>query len=191
MNGIDLLVFAVLAISIGIGAFRGVVQEIFHLGGWVVAFIVAQLLAKDAQIYIADWVVDAGIRTVLTWVGLFFATIMVCNMVSSLVSGAVKKIGLGTADRLLGGAFGAIRALVVLLVLTFAAGYTKFPQSQVWNSALTTAPMVVVASYAKEFLPESLARQITYIDARVQELPALATKTAPPKVPTAPAINSK
>jgi membrane protein required for colicin V production len=173
MNGIDLFVLAVLAISIGIGVFRGVVQEIFHLGGWIIAFTVAQLFAKDAQIYIADWVVDQGIRTVLTWVGLFFGTMMVCSMVASLISGAVKKIGLGPADRLLGGAFGGIRAIAILLIFAFAAGYTKLPQSDVWNRAFTIAPIVVVASYAKEFLPESLARQITFINARVQELPAV------------------
>ena len=170
MNGIDLFVLAVLAISIGIGVFRGVVQEIFHLGGWIIAFTVAQLFAKDAQIYIADWVVDQGIRTVLTWVGLFFATTLVCSMVASLISGAVKKIGLGPADRSLGGAFGGIRAIAILLIFAFAAGYTKLPQSDVWNRAFTLPPIVVAANYAKEFLPDSLARQITFNNAQVQEI---------------------
>lgn len=175
MNGIDLLVLLVLTLSIGIGVFRGVVQEIFHLGGWLIAFVVAQMFAKDAQIYIADWVVDQGIRTVLTWIGLFFGSMMLCSMVASLVSSAVKKIGLGAADRVLGGAFGGIRAVAILLIFAFAAGYTKLPQSAAWNRAVSTGPIMVVASYAKEFLPDSLARQITFVDAGVQVLPVVDT----------------
>ncbi len=181
MNGIDIFVLSVLAISIGVGVFRGVVQEIFHLGGWIIAFTVAQLFAKDAQIYIADWVVDNGLRTVLTWVGLFFGVMLLCSLLASLIAGAVKKVGLGPADRLLGGAFGAIRAMAILLIFAFAAGYTKLPQSNTWNQAFTIAPIVVVASYAKEFLPDSLARQITYINARVQENSTTAEPSAQKK----------
>ena len=51
MAPLDWVIAAVLALSLVLGAVRGLVHEVISVAGWVVAFVVAQWLAPRA----AEW----------------------------------------------------------------------------------------------------------------------------------------
>ena len=68
MTALDWLFLAVLAASLLIGAWRGLVFELLSLLGWAVAFVAAQWLAADAGAWLplqgwdAAWRHAAGSR---------------------------------------------------------------------------------------------------------------------------------
>ena len=47
MSWFDFAVVAVVGFSILLGAWRGLVREVFSLAGWVIAFVLALLFAGD------------------------------------------------------------------------------------------------------------------------------------------------
>ena len=162
MNAVDYVIIALLLVSAGIGAWRGAIREIINIASWVVAFIVAHAFSTDLAPYFADWMADPVYRLVVAWIVIFLAVLIFASLLASLLSELVRKLGLSGLDRLLGAIFGAVRGLLVVLVLALAAGMTKFPQSALWKSAALTPPLEVAALYARALLPQSVASKILY-----------------------------
>ena len=52
------------------------------------------------------------------------------------LSSAVKAIGLGFVDRLLGAVFGAARGLAVVVLFALVAGVTTLPKQDWWQNAM-------------------------------------------------------
>ena len=162
MNEFDYAVIGVMLISIIVGAVRGAIREVMNIAGWVIAFILAHSFAADLAKYFADWAGDPVLRLVVAWVAIFLVVLLGVALISSLVTGAVKKIGLGGLDRGLGAVIGVARGALVLLVLTLAAGITKMPQSALWKEAVTTPWLEVAALYSRSLLPDRVAARIQY-----------------------------
>jgi membrane protein required for colicin V production len=162
VNELDYAVIAVAAISILVGLARGAVREAINLAGWILALLLAHAFAQNLTVYFADWMSEPVFRTALAWLAIFVGVLMVAGLLASLVSALVRKLGLGGLDQLLGAAIGVARGAVVLIVLTLAAGMTKFPQTPMWKNAATTPTLEVAALHARTFLPESLAARISF-----------------------------
>lgn len=176
MNEFDYAVIGVMLISIIVGAVRGAIREVMNIAGWVIAFILAHSFAADLARYFADWAAEPVLRLVVAWVTIFLVVLLGVALVSSLATGAVKKLGLGGLDRALGAVIGVARGALVLLVLTLAAGITKVPQSASWKEAATSPWLEVAALYSRSLLPDSVAARIQYRSA------VTAPSSAPKKV---------
>ena len=162
MNELDYAIIALIAISIMVGIVRGAIREIINFAGWIVAFILAHAFAQSLAGHFADWMTEPIYRMVVAWVSIFLFVLVISAMLASLVSELVRKLGLGGLNRTFGAMIGLLRGVLVLLVLSLAAGMTKFPQSALWKSAAATPWLEVAALHAPALLPESLASRITY-----------------------------
>lgn len=162
MNTLDYTVIAIVLLSIVCGLVRGVILEVLHIAGWVIAFMMAQIFMPVLRPYFSDWISDPGGRTLIAWVTIFLGTLVTTALIANLISGLIRKIGLGTVDRALGAVFGAARGVLLVLLLALAAGFTTFPTTSIWNKAALTPLMEVGALYAKPFLPENLAARLSY-----------------------------
>ena len=114
MQALDWVFVAVLAFSMVLGAWRGLVYEVLSLVSWLAAFVLAQWLAPDA----AQWLPMTGatevVRYAAGFVLVFIAAIFVGSLVAFLVKKLVTAVGLRPADRLLGAAFGIVRGMVAM-----------------------------------------------------------------------------
>lgn len=130
---LDMLVLAVLLLSLALGAWRGLVYELFYLVGWVVAFIgarfAAPLVVLYAQPYTQQW--PASAVHALLFVLTFIAIVFLWGLLASMAKKMVQAVGLRPVDRVLGACFGAVRAGVLLLLLTVVAQATAW-QGQAW-----------------------------------------------------------
>jgi membrane protein required for colicin V production len=99
---------------------------------------------------------------VVAWMSIFLFVLVISALIASLISELVRKLGLGGLNRTFGALIGMLRGALVLLVLTLAAGMTRFPQSALWKSAAFTPWLEVAALHARALLPESLASRITF-----------------------------
>jgi membrane protein required for colicin V production len=78
-------------------------------------------------------------------------------MLGSLAAKALRGIGLGGADRLLGAAFGAARAVLVILVAALGAHFAGLSKQPAWTQALTRPLLDGLVREAEPYLPEKVS----------------------------------
>lgn len=135
MAALDWIFLTVLAASLSIGAWRGLVFELLSLAGWVAAFFAAQWFADDAGAWLPMGPVDATWRYVAGLVVVFVATVFVCGLLAWLLKKLVAAVGLRPADRALGALFGVLRGLVLLLAAVFVAGWMQVQEAPWWQQS--------------------------------------------------------
>lgn len=160
MQALDWVFVAVLALSLVVGAWRGLVFEVLSLVSWVVAFVLAQWLAPDAARYLPMEGATEVVRYAAGFVLVFIAAIFVGSLVALLVKKLVTAVGLRPADRLLGAAFGIVRGMVVLLALTVVAGMTPVHTAAWWQGAVGPQVATVVLQTLKPVLPQDFGKYL-------------------------------
>lgn len=135
LNWIDYTIIGIIIFSAVVSVIRGFVREALSLVGWVCAFFVA----SQFYFYIADYFTyfhDAFIRNAVAIAILFIATLLVCSVVSYIISTIVDKTGLTGTDRVLGIFFGVVRGiLIVSAILFFIDTFTAFSQNPDWQDS--------------------------------------------------------
>ena len=162
MTIFDYVVLGAVALSVLIGAWRGVVSEILALAAWVVAFLVAREQAAHVTTWLATQIVDPGIRLAAAFVIVFVGVLIMFAVARLLVSRLLSAVGLGTLDRLLGAVFGVLRGLVVVLIGVMLAGMTTLPRAVWWRTAMFSPPLETAVIAAKSWLPAEVAKRIRF-----------------------------
>jgi membrane protein required for colicin V production len=162
MTWFDYAVLTIMAISVLIGIVRGFVRELIALMSWVVAFIVAQHFTSAVAPWLDRFITSPWLRTVIAFIGLLLASLLVMSLIAFLLSRIVKSSGLGLTDRILGAVFGVARGLAMVLIAVLIAGLTPVPREPGWRDAMFSPPLVALAQTVKLWLPAGLAKQITY-----------------------------
>lgn len=157
----DYAVFGVLALSLLIGVWRGVVSEILALVAWVAAFLAARLLAVPAGEMMAS-ALEPAWRQVAGFVAVFVVVLILFALARWLASLLLKAVGLAPLDRVLGALFGIARGVLAVWVAVLLAGLTALPQQQWWRQALLAPPLETAVLAAKPWLPPDLAKRIRY-----------------------------
>lgn len=158
----DYVVLGVVALSLLLGVWRGVVSEILALAAWVAAFLAARAWAVPAGDIVAGglpepvWRQVAGFAVVVVGVLILFA------LGRWLVSLFLKAVGLAPLDRVLGALFGIARGILIAWTLVLLAGLTALPQQAWWRQAVLAPPLETAVLAAKPWLPPDLGKRIRY-----------------------------
>ena len=135
LSAVDWILLAVLGLSLLLGLWRGIVQEVLSLAGWVVAFYVSQLYAPLAAAWLPMEGSSQMLRYAAGFVVVFIAVLVATVLVSWVVKKLVSAVGLGLLDRLLGSIFGLMRGVVILLAATVIVGMTPMRETEAWKQA--------------------------------------------------------
>lgn len=162
MSWPDYAILAVIAISMAVGALRGFIREVFSLLVWAAAFLVAWHFAGDVAALMEGSVNLPSARVAMGFTGLFIAVLLVGGLINYLLGRLVETTGLSGTDRLLGGAFGAVRGLALVLLLLLVAGLTPLPADPWWQESRTIARLMPLVDWAASFLPESITEYLEF-----------------------------
>ncbi len=124
MNVLDVALLVILALSVFGGLWKGLVKEIFSLAGVLAGVLVAFLLSPRLAPALARWIPNQSAAYAAALVLLFVGTLIVAALLAWLITKVVELAQLGPLNRLLGGAFGVVRALVIGLFIVL--GLTLF-----------------------------------------------------------------
>lgn len=160
MTGFDFAVMAILLVSLSLGLWRGLVYEVLSLAGWPVAFVLSRMCA--GRIAPMMPLMEETARIALAYAVVFIAALVAWAMLVWLFAKLMKAIGLGWMDRALGGLFGALRGVLVILALVWLAGLTNIPEQSFWRAAQTSRAAEDAALLTKAWLPDSVAQRIRY-----------------------------
>jgi len=162
MTWLDYAALAILVASVLWGVWRGLVREVIAIGAWVLAFLGANLFAGPLGDALPKALPTPEIRVAVAFVVVFIAILAVCALLSRLLSKLVHGAGLGELDRSLGGVFGVVRALLILLAFALVAGLTALPRQPVWRNSIS-GPLLAQAVLAiKPWVPPSFGLRLRY-----------------------------
>jgi membrane protein required for colicin V production len=159
----DYAVIAVIGLSGLRGMWRGLIAEVFGLIGWVVAFIVATRFVGVVLPYIpATWPGGTLTQWVVAFAILVIGVMLLVAVLSALLNRLTDMVGLRGVDRALGGLFGLIRGVVLVLILVVVAGLTEAPQHDFWRDSLLRPYAEQGIRAVKPMLPEALAAYVHF-----------------------------
>jgi len=160
MSGLDAGVITVVLVSLLIGLWRGLLYEVLSLLGWPIAFLLSKYLAGGlASLLPID---EEVVRITVAYVIVFVFALIGWSILVSMVSKMMKKMGIAWTDRLLGGLFGIIRGVLVVLVLSWLAGMTHIPEQPFWRGAVMSKTLEDIALLTKVWLPEDIAKRVHF-----------------------------
>ncbi|HTQ77194.1 MAG TPA: CvpA family protein [Burkholderiales bacterium] len=162
MTWLDYAVLGVIAASVALGIWRGLVREVISVLGWVIAFLAANLFAGPLGAAMPQSIPTPGLRVAAAFVVVFVGALAASSLAGLLLSRIVKAVGLGGLDRGLGTLFGAARGLLMVLAAALLAGLTSAPKQPFWRDSLSGGPMARAALALKPWLPETLAGRLRY-----------------------------
>jgi membrane protein required for colicin V production len=156
MNTLDWVLLALVALSVVLGLWRGVVRESFAVLAWLLGFPLATYFAPTVRRFLDFSDTSPALTYMAAWVLVFMAVWLVCHGLAMLLSGALSMVGLGIVNCLLGAAFGLTRAALSLLVLSIVVGLTPAVRHPLWQSSWLAQLAHQGVLFFKPFLPAPL-----------------------------------
>jgi membrane protein required for colicin V production len=163
MNGLDLFLLIIVVIGGLNGLRQGFIQAFANLVGWIIAFFVAAKYAAS----IAPMMVmasDPVVQKVAAFALLVLLLVIATWLASSFLQRVLHILKLGPLNRLAGGVFGTLKALLVILILIqtlspWVASSPKWQQSKWIQALLPYAPWATeqskkIVSGAKQHFKE-------------------------------------
>lgn len=173
----DYTILAVLALSVLMGLWRGLVGEVLALACWVLAFWVAWLFGPALAERFGAGISVPSVRVMLGYALCFVAVLMAGAIASFVVRKLVAGSGLSGTDRLLGMLFGLVRGLALVTLAVLLLGLTPFARDPWWRESTLLPGFSRAAQQVTSRLPAELARYVE--PGAALELPALPAGTPP------------
>lgn len=135
MTTVDFLFVGLVALSAGIGFFRGFMREAVSLASWALAVWVALQFAWVVVPWLGVFDGSPGLQL---WVarGILFVAVLVAGaLVNHALAALVRSTGLTGTDRMLGMLFGFGRGLLVIGVLVIAGQFAALDGDPWWQGS--------------------------------------------------------
>lgn len=162
MTVFDYAVLLIVGLSVLISVMRGAVREVLALASWIAAFWAASAYTPWLAGELPETVPSEALRLLAAFVILFLGMLLLMSLLTIALAELVKKAGLSAMDRGLGAVFGLARGGIVVIVLVLLAGLTGLPRQSFWRDAMFSAPLEAVTTKVTAWLPDGLARRISY-----------------------------
>ena len=179
---IDVLVVAVILISAGFAAWRGLVSETFTIIDWVVAAFVALRVTPMFQPLLREVISPPWLEYIVVFIGTFLLLFIPLSILNHRVSEMVQKSEIAPVDRIMGFIFGAGRGLVIVGIAYIAFSALVPPQDQ--PASLSRARLFPVIQQTSDVLLNlAPSRGANAAPAAAR---AVAARTAPAAAPEKP-----
>lgn len=159
---VDLIILAVLAISVVVGFFRGFIKEAVSVASLVLA-VWASLRFAPAGSQLIESVVGFGAldqsQAMKMWIGralVFFSVLLLGGLIGWALSYIINQTGMTGTDRILGMGFGFFRGALLLGVIALAGNYLGFAEDAWWQESRLVPYAERVGNGIRAFAPRAL-----------------------------------
>jgi len=161
MATLDAVLLLLCCASLLLGAWRGLVYELFSLVGWVAAFWMARLFAHELGAWLPMDGFDPTVRYAAGFVSVFVVAIFAWGLLSSLAKKLIEVAGLRPVDRTLGAFFGLLRGLVLTLVMALVVVNTPLHQQTWWVQSWSGPALADLVRQLVPALPQELGKYLS------------------------------
>lgn len=162
MSVLDIIVVLVLILTVVRGLMRGLVDTLFSLVAWILAFVSGKWGAMMVAPLLPAGIENPAIRYFAGFAVIFLLVLIGVSLLGHLLAKLVRAIGLGSVDKVLGGGMGLAKGLAILVGLTLAAGLTSLPRTDFWKQARLSGGLQVMAQHALPLLPGDVAKYVRF-----------------------------
>ena len=163
MNGFDVVLLIVLITFGVLGALHGFVREIMSFVNWIVASVVAWLLAHPVAGLYERVFVQPELRLIAAFVSVFAIVFLAGLAITYFLHRlAMARRTVRISNTVLGAIVGVMRGVVVIVMVVLLAGLTTLPQRSWWRGAFLVPYTERMALVVAAFLPKDIARHIRY-----------------------------
>ena len=156
----DWVLLTLLLLSVLLGLWRGLMFEVLSVAGWVAAFLLAQTFADDVVPWLPIDKVSPPLQIAIGFALVFIVVAFIGGLVAWGVQKLVASVGLRPVDRVLGGAFGLARGVVILLAVALVITMTQLQSAAWWQTSSTASVLTATLHNIKPLLPDPVARHI-------------------------------
>lgn len=157
---VDWILLAVLALSVVIGLWRGLVFEVLSLLGWVAAYLAAQWLAPAMSEHLPVGAPGGPVNHAAGFAVTFVLALIVWGLAARLVKLLISASPLSVVDRMLGAVFGLLRGLVLLLAVATLVAMTPAARSPAWSESRGAAWLSAMLQGLRPVLPDAIAQHL-------------------------------
>lgn len=162
MSLLDIIVLLVLVLTVVRGLMRGMIDTLFSLVAWILAFLLAKWGALMVAPLLPIGVENPAIRYFAGYAVIFLVVLIGVLLLGHALSSLVKAVGLGSADKILGGVLGLTKGAVILVGLTIAAGLTSLPRTDFWKQAALSGSLQTMAMVSLPLIPADMAKYVRF-----------------------------
>lgn len=160
MVAVDWVFLAVLAFSMLLGAWRGLVYEVLSVLGWAVSFYAAQYFAPTVAGWLPLQSSSEAVRYAAAFLLVFVAAVFAAGLLAFLLKKLIEAIGLRPVDRTMGAAFGLVRGVILLLAAAVVVDMTALKNSVWWQESKGAPILAATLKGLKPVLPEQFAKYL-------------------------------
>lgn len=161
MVAFDWICLALLAASVLLGAWRGLIYEALSVAAWVVAFFLARVGAPWLGSVLPMGQSAESLRVAAAFVILFIVFAFAGGLVATLARSVVRSVGVRTVDRTFGMVFGFVRGILLLLLLAFVIQLLGQGSAAWWRDSLSGPWLQTTLAQLAPFLPTHLGAALT------------------------------
>ena len=168
MSIFDFVIIFIIGICFVYSFSKGMVREIFSLLGYLVGYVLAMdyyeefamalqsMVSQEIMARVSEFAIVFTVLKILAGLFIIFIVKIIFDLLGRLISKSVEwTLAISFLDRIVGGALGGIKGLVIVAIIMFplglfSGGYEKVTQGS------------IIAPYLEKII--SLASQESYID---------------------------
>ena len=160
MSSTDWILLALLAASMLLGAWRGLVYEVFSVLGWIASFLLAQWFAPDMAQLLPMRGAGEAVRYAAGFVLVFVLSVFVAALLARLAKTLFSMVGLQPVDRILGAVFGLVRGTVLVLAAAVVVTMTPLQTSDWWRDSVGAGIASAAIKGLKPLLPQEFGKYL-------------------------------
>lgn len=162
MNLFDIFILIPLVIGGLNGLRKGLIKALANLVGWILALIVAAKYATVLSPSMVKLSEDPVVQKIAAFAFIVLMIVVLTWIVGAFLDKVLKKLKLGSLNRLAGGAFGTLKGLMVVLI--GLQGFSPWlSESPTWKQSKFVQVLLPYAPWATEFSKEAAQDALEHI----------------------------
>ena len=160
LGWVDWALLAVLVLSAVVGLWRGLLFEVLSLVGWVAAYIAAQAFSSTVAPLLPVGAPNGPVNQGAAFAVVFVLSLVVWTLLSRLLRLIVHATPLQLIDRVLGGGFGVLRGVVLLMAVATVVSLTPAARSPHWQASQGAGLLAGLLQALKPMLPDTVSQHL-------------------------------
>ena len=162
MIWVDYLIIGIITLSALVSLIRGFAREALSLATWVVSSWIAWTFFRDLAPHLAQWISTPSVQLGAAFLLLLIVSLLMGSLINFMIAKLVDMTGLSGTDRMIGVIFGALRGVLLVIIIVILAGLTPVAADPWWNDSQLIPYFQQLAEALKAELPSEIADYFNY-----------------------------
>lgn len=135
-NGVDYGYFAVIVLSMILGAWKGFARSLLAALIWLAAFVIPGVFSELLAPCFSRVIDNTNGQLFLAMGSLFLGVLIIGWILGWVIKKSIQEAELSGMDRFLGLIFGVFRGIALLAVVTALVSLTTLSQTEAWQKSV-------------------------------------------------------